>query len=85
MRTRALRSTEARIEVLWFTVVRAAVATVVTSYDASKASEEPFRRDIDRVGSRSLFVLVKLGLTCSDVEPNKIFDGCKIRGGHILP
>jgi hypothetical protein len=57
----------------------------IGSCNASKAGEEPFRGDVDRVGGWSLFLLIKLRPACSDVEPYKVFDGCKIGGSHILP
>ena len=55
------------------------------SYNASKAGEELFRRDINRVGGRSLFLLIKLGLTYSDIEPNKVFNGRKVGRSYVLP
>ena len=57
----------------------------VGSYDASKAGEELFRRDINGIGSRSLFFLIKLRLTYSDIESDKVFNGRKIGGSYILP
>jgi len=57
----------------------------VNSRYTREAGEEPFRDDVDGVGARSLFLLVKLGFACSDIESNKVLNGAKIGGSHVVP